>query len=141
MFDTYKKRNELIRAIGYKTYKSYLASAIWSRIRAEVLRRAGHKCFICKCATATQVHHRSYDINTLLGKDLTNLIAVCDQCHELGEFSCSSKVDIDECNNRHHTLKKAEHKRKQSSRNKCFVCGGPVKRVNAKCRDCQRIRS
>lgn len=85
----YQARNETLKEMGFASYKGYLASDIWSRIRKAVLERDGGQCRICirtfkKGARA--VHHLSYSRETLEGKKLDNLIAVCHYCHHRMEF-------------------------------------------------------
>lgn len=79
-FSEYESRNARLRWLGFSTYADYLASELWSRIRAEVIRLADGKCFCCG-AKATQAHHTNYKIGTLNGESLAGIQAVCRDCH------------------------------------------------------------
>ena len=64
----------------WEKYDEYLESDEWKGRRARVLRRAGHTCEACGVATATQVHHLTYE--HLFREPLFDLRAVCVPCHE-----------------------------------------------------------
>lgn len=59
-------------------YNAYLASAKWRDLRAKVMQRDRGVCQGCG-ATATQVHHLTYD--NVGDEFLFELIAICDPCH------------------------------------------------------------
>lgn len=82
----YKSRNDLLKGLGFKSYKHYLRSAPWAEIRERVLERDGRTCRTCGYK-ATQVHHGSYSRKALLGKDLSDLYAICNGCHRKIEFT------------------------------------------------------
>jgi len=90
-------RNVLLRKMGFKTYKAYLASPLWWKIRAKVWALAREEagggpplCPYCEARTgvkgrvnrATQVHHLSYSEKVLTGKDLSMLVLICRACHK-----------------------------------------------------------
>ncbi len=54
-------------------------------IRNIVLYRDGFKCRACT-GKATTVHHTSYNVDVLYGKDLEPLVSVCEPCHTAIEF-------------------------------------------------------
>ena len=62
-------------------YKAYLRSEKWKRIRRAVLRRDKRRCRSCG-RRASQVHHGSYDPETMRGARLDKLYAICGKCHE-----------------------------------------------------------
>lgn len=140
LFKTYQDRNELLKTLGFRSYKAYLASPEWARIRHRVLLRAKDQCEICRSAVATQVHHKQYDKETLLGKTLKHLIATCDDCHVLGEFGFfRNKLDLPECNERHRIIRRKSRERHTATRSVCMVCrANPVSRLNGKCTQCRK---
>lgn len=75
--ETLEQRREERR----RRYAAWLqTSPEWRRIRARVLRRAGHTCECCLDAEARDVHHETYDMGVLPPAWL--LRAVCRTCHE-----------------------------------------------------------
>lgn len=77
----YEQRNALLRKLFGQTYGEYLASALWARIRGEVLRRANYRCHLCH-DRASQVHHARYTEQNLSGKSYKGLSAICKVCHK-----------------------------------------------------------
>ena len=138
----YKARNELLIKMGYPSYRSYLQSSLWKRIRARVHRRDKNTCRICKLHKSEHVHHTSYDEKTLKGETLKNLIAICADCHELGEINWDrTKTEMPACNKKLEKIRKSQVKRKQESVFICFVCKkNKVRRINGKCKSCQKLR-
>lgn len=65
------------------TYSRYLASSEWRRKRDRAMKRAGKVCEMCGQRPPTQVHHIRYP-KRLGDEPLTDLLAVCRQCHEKG---------------------------------------------------------
>jgi hypothetical protein len=61
-------------------YDRYRAGTGWQWVRFQVFERAAHTCQGCGEA-ATQVHHRDYRPQVMLGKDLAPLISLCATCH------------------------------------------------------------
>lgn len=88
--------------MGYASYKNYLASPRWQHIRAKILNRAKGICEVCLKAKASQVHHRSYCLAAMLGKQLNFLVACCRPCHENAEFRAGYKVSPSAANTRMH---------------------------------------
>lgn len=77
----YKARNEILREMGFASYRDYLASPLWSKIRKRVFGRDGGRCRACG-EKGGQVHHQSYDLRTLKGKTIKRLLLLCRKCHE-----------------------------------------------------------
>jgi hypothetical protein len=77
----YGRRDEILRAMGYESYRDYLRSPLWSKIRRRVFGRDEGKCRICG-ERGEQVHHQSYDARTLKGKTIKRLLLLCRRCHE-----------------------------------------------------------
>lgn len=81
----YDDRKRFLAEVGFKSYRSYLASDLWKGIRRRVLDERPH-CEYCG-KEATQVHHSSYWPAVLRGEDTRPLHPVCAICHKSGEFS------------------------------------------------------
>lgn len=92
----YALRNMILSRLGFKTYRSYLKSALWNSIRTRVLSN-NPTCVSCGSA-ATQVHHSKYTWSNMKGNSLKNLVSVCGDCHFFCEFEDGKKVSLDECN-------------------------------------------
>lgn len=86
----YGRRGLILIEMGYKTYKDYLGSDEWARIRGNVLIADNHQCRCCG-APATEVHHTSYNIWALRGGTLDDLHAICRKCHKEVEFNGRDK--------------------------------------------------
>lgn len=84
----YGQRNANLRTLGFTTYAEYLRSPLWKRLRNDILQPSP-QCRVCLDAIATEVHHTSYDIETLAGRRKKNLKPICRECHELSEVSVS----------------------------------------------------
>lgn len=83
MNDPYYERTAVLIKLGHQTYRSYLDSTLWKTIRAAVLR-AYPACLRCG-KPATQVHHGSYDEQTMRGLRVDTLITACGRCHREAE--------------------------------------------------------
>jgi 5-methylcytosine-specific restriction endonuclease McrA len=89
-------RNRMLPSIGYATYQEYLKSDDWKRLRGKKLKR--HPlCVVCESA-ATEVHHRDYRPETMLGLSWTSLVTLCRSCHESIEFDGERKRTLKEAN-------------------------------------------
>ena len=77
-----QKRKGVLKEMGYKRYKDYLATALWRQIRTRIMKRADGRCERCKTAFAVLVHHLNYRWNTMHGLDDDSLLAVCNDCHK-----------------------------------------------------------
>lgn len=84
--DAYFVRMCALKTLGYKTYKAYLKSPLWERIRLQVLAGGSARCHGCG-ALATQVHHGRYNLEDLDGRCFAHLYPVCYPCHKYAEFT------------------------------------------------------
>lgn len=81
----------VIEGLGFRSYRDYLASPLWRRIKGRVLwkKRKGSwrkaRCRICR-GMAVTVHHRSYEREVMLGKNRSKLVPMCRHCHKFIEF-------------------------------------------------------
>lgn len=62
------------------SYKDYLDSDEWKKLRTRVRRRARGWCERCKVGPRADVHHLTYE--RLGNERLDDLVAVCRECHE-----------------------------------------------------------
>jgi len=87
------KKNNLLK-LGFSKYlDEYIRSTLWLGIRERVLDRDGRVC--CKCGgEATQVHHTSYSMAALSGRDISTLVSICAFCHRNAEFVRGKKVSL-----------------------------------------------
>lgn len=82
----YKYRDDNLRALGFSSYRAYLASELWLSIRARVIARDGRRCQRCgRAARVLQVHHRAYDPATLRGDRIDAITTACERCHRKAE--------------------------------------------------------
>ena len=87
----YTVRNQNLRSLGFRSYGEYIHSEMWTLIRGLAFEANGKKCVSCN-SKATQIHHASYDLRTLVGADLTHLHPVCGKCHEAAEIVDGDKT-------------------------------------------------
>jgi len=66
-------------------YNAYLSSPTWEAIRQTKLEAAGYQCETGCGRRAREVHHRDYRPRVLSGEDLTPLVALCTECHQVVE--------------------------------------------------------
>lgn len=92
----YIARKMAVKAIGFASYKEYLASEEWKAIRARVLSRHP-KCRGCQ-GRATQVHHLAYVAVVLLGLRDILLASICKACHEHIEYDGEDKCTLKRAN-------------------------------------------
>lgn len=81
-----RNRREILLELGFRTYRAYLKSKLWLRVRITVWKAKGRNCCLCG-KRASQVHHRRYDRATLLGLDITHLEPICRKCHRFIELT------------------------------------------------------
>ena len=74
-----------------ENYEAYLASDLWRRIRARVMKRDGHACVRC-AGGADLVHLRRYTKAVLDGEDDSQLVSLCDDCHRTVHYEASGRV-------------------------------------------------
>ena len=102
-FQDYRNRDYVLHRMGYASYKKYLQSELWRRIRDRVLKKDGFACRVCG-AGASMVHHNLYRERELRGQSLRGMYAICAGCHKKVEFNESRKVGLVEAS---HHLKAA----------------------------------
>lgn len=96
----YEQREKSLRRMRYASYVDYLDSKCWRAIRNRILKRCNGICEVCRVASANQVHHRSYSLETMRGKRPDFLVACCRECHETAEFDGNRKTKPKEANMR-----------------------------------------
>jgi hypothetical protein len=82
----YGSRAINLKELGFEDYAQYLASPLWASIRCKAMLSYGYKCRLCS-GPATEVHHLSYDLDTLRSLKRKNLVALCRACHTSVEFT------------------------------------------------------
>lgn len=95
---SYVHRNKNLKVLGFESYKEYLESEMWAKIRADRLGRFPD-CMVCS-SPADQVHHIDYDMRTLCGLDHRMLVTLCEACHTSIEFVDGKKVPLSQANER-----------------------------------------
>lgn len=88
--DKLKKRieKEGLRDLTHLDYDRYLNTSLWSKIKHWIYERDGHTCRICSSEgrfIEMDVHHRSYDLDVLEGRNEEMLVTLCRRCHTLIE--------------------------------------------------------
>lgn len=135
----YLKRNRNIALQGFDSYKAYLASDLWKSIRATVLKRDKHACLVCG-ERATEVHHKSYKMDAIVGAKTLSLMSLCRNCHVTIEFSGQEKLSVREANRK---LNQAFKDHGTTPPKKCSICKVnyvPKKNPDRTCRACRKIR-
>jgi len=79
------KFNDALRMLWFDSYKSYLSSKLWRLVKEHVFQTCGRQCVLCRKVAET-VHHRAYTSLSLIGKDIPNLMPVCNPSHQMIEF-------------------------------------------------------
>lgn len=92
----YEKRAEALSLLGFADYKEYRESELWKGIRGKKLSRF-RNCLICN-VPAFEVHHLSYDTQTLLGQKEFRLVQLCRGCHQRIEFDGDKKRHLKDAN-------------------------------------------
>jgi 5-methylcytosine-specific restriction endonuclease McrA len=72
---------EKVRELKYMPYKAFLKTDYWASMRAHILYRARYRCQLCGNSSRLSVHHRTYDHRGEEYEHLSDLIALCYQCH------------------------------------------------------------
>lgn len=92
---TYESRDYYLQLIGFNSYRDYLASDLWKKVRQKVFAIKGRKCHLCG-AEATALHHHRYYLNELLGRrrGLKFIDPICGECHESIEFDGGRKANM-----------------------------------------------
>lgn len=100
----YRYRNDNLRSLGFKSFRSYLKSPLWQSIRARVFATQP-LCIGCGRKKATQVHHRAYDPATLRGDCLHSLSPVCARCHRMAERPDEQREALERLHGASYTLR------------------------------------
>jgi 5-methylcytosine-specific restriction endonuclease McrA len=109
----YEIRQKSLKRLGFDSYKDYLESDLWLKIKKKVYLFGKGKCRYCG-EKANIPHHLKYDYLTLSGKKRQikkNIVLICRKCHEL-----EHKVEIQEwkkSKNISNHIKKEEQLQKQ----------------------------
>lgn len=81
---------EGIHDLANMDYEKYLRTVFWKEIKEWILDRDNNKCTICGTVKSRfcdlEVHHRSYDLEVLEGRNDEMLVSLCPRCHKLIEF-------------------------------------------------------
>lgn len=118
---------QILRRLGYRSYKDYLSSSLWISIRSKFL--SIHTVCACCDKPANTVHHRNYTEDTLTGKSLQALIALCKGCHYRIEFTNGKKLSLAQANKK---LKARIYKKKRGNkRPKEYI-------IKSQCSNCER---
>tara|TARA_Y100000004_G_scaffold93073_1_gene104281 strand:+ start:102 stop:839 length:738 start_codon:yes stop_codon:yes gene_type:complete len=77
-----------------KSYKKYLKSDKWHRIRKKVIERDNYTCQCCRDKNCVlQVHHIIYNGAVMNGQSTSQLITLCEKCHEKVESIRKKYID------------------------------------------------
>ncbi len=77
----YQIRNELLRGMGFDTYRAYLESPLWKVIRTRQLE-LNPWCSLRCGKLARIVHHSRYTADNLTGASVAHLHPLCHACHK-----------------------------------------------------------
>ena len=94
----YALRAEALAFVGFDSYAEYLRSDIWAAIKARLMFKSnGNRryCKVCNKKPAHTLHHLSYSIPVLLGKESNQLIPICAGCHKAIEFTSGGSKRTD----------------------------------------------
>ncbi len=92
----YTYRNLYLSDLGYSSYKEYLKSDDWKKIRDRKLKK-WPECILCG-KKAEVVHHVKYDPAALLGLRAHVLASLCHRCHESIEIQDGAKCSLEAAN-------------------------------------------
>lgn len=87
----YKVRSAALLTLGFENYKGYLKSNLWAEIKSRIMSKSNGKCACCG-ESAYTVHHVTYSVAVLAGKEDSQLIPVCKSCHYSIEFKGKHKL-------------------------------------------------
>jgi len=93
IMNRYQQRDAVLLQMGYASYKAYLSSPLWRKIRSRLMK----VCGTCVCGQpATQFHHRTYKRRYLGGRGKIHkyITPVCAKCHKEIEFDGSEKLSL-----------------------------------------------
>lgn len=131
----YKIRDDILKNIGFQSYKEYLKSDIWKIIKDQAIIKFGIKCKICHNNTKIY-HHTMYNEEVLSGNDISSLIPICNSHHYKIEFNNDKKYK-----KTHKTpIQHVNLKLFQSIKRKCRFCGRKMVKNNT-CNICRKKHS
>ena len=81
----WNEQKELLKELGYNSYRDYLAGIVWANIRDKAFQVKGERCVICN-RHATVLHHRAYTEEVIRGTDVSLLEPLCWDCHNQVEY-------------------------------------------------------
>jgi 5-methylcytosine-specific restriction endonuclease McrA len=81
----WNEQREVLKSMGYSSYKDYIAGVVWANIREKVFKEKGEGCTICS-RRANTIHHRIYTEEVLRGTDIRTLEPLCWDCHQRVEY-------------------------------------------------------
>jgi len=79
----------------YESYKEYLVSPEWQRLKTLKLKQADNRCQLCNSPDKLNIHHRTY--KRIYEEDLNDLTVLCSYCHYRFHEKLS-KIVFDEIN-------------------------------------------
>lgn len=123
---SYAGRAYWLKVIGFSSYRQYLKSDLWKRVRGLVFQVKGRDCYLCG-GFASQAHHQRYHKNDLIGKKLMFIQPLCGRCHLAIEFDGESKMMMRESTHRFNVMRRARLKAMRA--NGEAVRGDPVEAV------------
>lgn len=84
--------------LSHMDYEKYLRTVFWKEIKEWVTVRDNHRCVICNAEESRfcelEVHHRSYDLDVLEGRNSEMLVSLCPRCHKLIEFYSNGRKRV-----------------------------------------------
>lgn len=92
----WRELTDCLTKLCFISYKEYLKSELWKTIKKKVINSNNGKCKYCD-RKSTQVHHTSYDFDTMSGKNLRYLHPVCSACHKTGYKKQKAVKPTGEC--------------------------------------------
>jgi hypothetical protein len=88
---SYEHRRENLYQLGFHTYRQYLRSKLYARVRRRAFAAHGPNCRIC-LRRATEIHHERYRTGDLNGKYVAALHPICRACHEWIQLDADGHV-------------------------------------------------
>lgn len=86
---------EGILDLSQMDYEKYLRTVFWKEIKEWVAERDSYRCIICNSEKSRfcdlEIHHRSYDLEVLEGRNSDMLVSLCPRCHKLIEFYADAR--------------------------------------------------
>lgn len=73
---------ELIEVLKKLSYREFLNTKYWKKVRGLVLKRDKFKCVICKSNDSLQVHHDTYKKHFKELDNLQDLMTLSGNCHK-----------------------------------------------------------